>query len=237
MPSPTSNLERSRRSGAHQIPEQRAGILDAAEVLFLQHGIEPTRMVDIATRAGITKITLYRYFPNRDAIALEIHRRMIQRLAEVAGPPHIDFTAPDAAVVSVRTMVRRFAELRDVFRFMGMFDQTYLDHPSNLPQTRWVKEQITAGSPNANPQAFMQSFAEAERVTIAMNAMTWFLEKLALRGELSWSSETVPLNDSLRLFEEMVVRFLEPTPTASSDSPANQPNLNDSKSDESISPT
>ena len=34
--------------------EQRSSILDAAETLFLQNGLESTRMIDIAAQAGIT---------------------------------------------------------------------------------------------------------------------------------------------------------------------------------------
>jgi AcrR family transcriptional regulator len=220
MPRSTSALERTRRSGAHQIPQQRAAILDAAEELFLRRGIEPTTMVDIAARAGITKITLYRYFPNRDAIALEIHQRAIQRLAEVAGPPHIDFDAPDAAVVSIRAMVRNFDALQDAFRFMGMFDQTYLDRASDTPLTRWVKEQIAARRPDANPKTLMHSFVDAERVTLAMNAMTWFLEKLAMRGELSWGADGVSLQRYLLMFEDMIVGFLKTDSLIRPDSPS-----------------
>ena len=70
-----SKLDTARQNGAHQVDEQRSSILDAAEALFLQNGLDSTRMIDIAAQAGITKVTLYRYFPNRDVIALEIHAR------------------------------------------------------------------------------------------------------------------------------------------------------------------
>lgn len=73
-----SRLAASRRDGAHQAEEQRARILDAAQKLFFAKGIAATRMVDVAAEAGITKVTLYRYFSNR----------------AVGGPPRRERRAP-----------------------------------------------------------------------------------------------------------------------------------------------
>ena len=80
MATPRSKLDTGRQNGRHQVDEQRSSILDAAEALFLQNGLESTRMIDIAAQAGITKVTLYRYFPNRDVIALAIHARMMEKI-------------------------------------------------------------------------------------------------------------------------------------------------------------
>ena len=47
---------------------RRAEILDAALRLFGKKGFIPTRMEDIADRAGLAKGTLYLYFSSKDAI-------------------------------------------------------------------------------------------------------------------------------------------------------------------------
>ena len=82
---PASQSANNRISGKHQLDEQRTAILDAAEKLFLEAGIENTRMIDIAQQAGITRVTLYRYFANRDEVAVEVHLRFIKNTAQRCG--------------------------------------------------------------------------------------------------------------------------------------------------------
>ena len=89
-------------------------------------------MVDIAAEAGITKVTLYRYFPNRDEIAVEIHARMLNRVAEMVPAQETEYTLENAAKI-IRLMIENFDALRDAFRYMGMFDSLYLDCPASAP--------------------------------------------------------------------------------------------------------
>jgi AcrR family transcriptional regulator len=58
-------------------PEQ---IIQAAFELFGERGLANTRLQDIAERAGVSKGTIYLYFPNKE----ELFREMIQRTAVAA---------------------------------------------------------------------------------------------------------------------------------------------------------
>jgi hypothetical protein len=42
-----------------------------------------------------------------------------------------------------------------------------------------------------------------------MSTVIWFLEKLALRGELTWSNQAVPLEAHLAAFEEMITGYID----------------------------
>ena len=42
-----------------------------------------------------------------------------------------------------------------------------------------------------------------------MSALIWFLEKLALRGELTWSDAEIPIEEHLHIFEQMIFSYLE----------------------------
>ena len=44
---------------------------------------------------------------------------------------------------------------------------------------------------------------------MAVSTVIWFLEKLALRGELTWSDEAVPLQQYLDHFEDMIVSYID----------------------------
>jgi AcrR family transcriptional regulator len=237
----TSKLATSRQTGRHQVDEQRSSILDAAEKLFLQNGLEKTRMIDIAAQAGITKMSLYRYFPNRDVIALQIQARMMDRIAsqvDPGSPADEPVSEPELSLEMARSlarsMIRNFPALRDAYRYMAMFDSLYLDNPPDPALVQWTKNQLQslswtgragyAGVPDESSASVeAPAFTEApsnalkdisregikgDRIIMVISTVIWFLEKLALRGELTWSDQAVPLEEHLKLFEEMILGYL-----------------------------
>ena len=54
--------------GERRVEAAADRILDAAETLFTRHGAANVAMNDVATAAGCSRATLYRYFENRDAL-------------------------------------------------------------------------------------------------------------------------------------------------------------------------
>ena len=58
-------------------------ILDAAADLFAEHGPTGVGMNDIATAAGCSRATVYRYFENRRALQLAFVNREALRLAQL----------------------------------------------------------------------------------------------------------------------------------------------------------
>jgi AcrR family transcriptional regulator len=56
-------------------PEARPGqILDAALEVFAECGVSGARLEDIGRRAGVSKATIYVYFPNKEALFREVIR-------------------------------------------------------------------------------------------------------------------------------------------------------------------
>jgi len=56
-------------------PEARPGqILDAALEVFAECGLSGARLEDIGRRAGVSKATIYVYFPNKEALFREVIR-------------------------------------------------------------------------------------------------------------------------------------------------------------------
>jgi AcrR family transcriptional regulator len=209
MKTRSSKLENSRQTGKHQVDDQRLSILDAAETLFLQNGLEKTKMVDIAALAGITKITLYRYFPNRDAIALDIQARMLQKITSLV-------TEEDSLIPVkrekklIQMMIRNFGVLRDSYRYIGMFDQIYLDNTQDADTIKATKDQLITLSLEwgASLENVPEDFHN-NRYLMIISTVIWFLEKLAMRGELTWSDRAVPIEEHLRLFEEMILNYID----------------------------
>lgn len=53
-------------------PDRREQILDEAQRLFLEHGLDSTTTRQIALAVGISQPSLYAHFASRDAIAVEL---------------------------------------------------------------------------------------------------------------------------------------------------------------------
>lgn len=205
----SSQSAHNRSSGKHQVDEQRTAILEAAEKLFLEQGIENTPMIAIAEQAGITRVTLYRYFANRDEVAVAVQLRFRQKTERLLQLEPLDHTL-ESHQRRTQAMIRNFDALRDMYRYAGMFDRIYLDNTSTPALTRWTIDQLMMSrtkSPSARKGAPETPYREEIRVII--NTVIWFLQKLALRGELTWSDKSVPMQEHLQIFEAMIMGIFD----------------------------
>jgi AcrR family transcriptional regulator len=63
-------MARPRSAQAH------ADVLDAAQTLFAERGIDATSMDAIAAESGVSKATIYKHWPDKDALCLEVMVRL-----------------------------------------------------------------------------------------------------------------------------------------------------------------
>ncbi|MFI0446649.1 TetR/AcrR family transcriptional regulator [Actinomadura sp. 6N118] len=77
-----SLLERAYSDAVERVDdsdESRTRILDAAYELFCRMGIQRSTMEDVARRAGVSRITVYRRFTTKDALVEQVVRREFRR--------------------------------------------------------------------------------------------------------------------------------------------------------------
>src|ERR671932_2541425 len=75
----SQNPEPRRR----RLPEERPRqIIEAALEVFGERGLAGARLGEIAKRAGVSKGTIYLYFPNKEALFCEMIREMVGRTIE-----------------------------------------------------------------------------------------------------------------------------------------------------------
>lgn len=69
----------------------RSALLDAARALIAEGGFAAASAAAVTARAGVATGTLYRYFPSREALLMEVFRRIsdqeMARLEDIAGGP------------------------------------------------------------------------------------------------------------------------------------------------------
>jgi AcrR family transcriptional regulator len=88
-PAPSSPPPRGTRRSSprwRRLPEERPRqILDAALEVFGERGLAGARLDDIARRAGVSKGTIYLYFPNKEELFREVVRAVVvDRLRQAA---------------------------------------------------------------------------------------------------------------------------------------------------------
>ncbi len=75
----------------------RARILEAArDVVSRSTTVGEVRLNEIAKAAGVGQGTLYRHFPTRDALLLEVYRRDVDEMCDAAGDLVRDWPAAEA---------------------------------------------------------------------------------------------------------------------------------------------
>lgn len=78
---PDDSDERRRSIGSRRNPETQEAILEAAEALLLEGGVAGFSIEAVARRARAGKPTIYRWWPNKTALLLEVYHR--QKVAPV----------------------------------------------------------------------------------------------------------------------------------------------------------
>ena len=147
--SPPSPETKAAGPGRPKEPGKRAAILDAAKRLFVSQGFERVSMDQIATEAGVSKLTVYSHFGDKDSLFTEAVRAHCEE-----GMPTTLFVAePDTPVRE------RLIAIGNAFFSMIMTPEAIAGHrilcspqiaTSSMPAAFW----------EAGPQRVQESFAE-----------------------------------------------------------------------------
>jgi hypothetical protein len=134
---------------------------------------------------------------------------MLNKISSLV-PSGEDYLSLDHQRRRAQSMIRNFIALRDAFRYIGMFDKVYLDNLPDTALTQWTKDQLTSlnWSQTRLPDVVREN-PQGNQLAVVMNTITWFLEKLALRGELTWSDKEIPLEEHLKVFEDMMMGYFD----------------------------
>ena len=135
--------------GRPKDPGKRAAILDAAKRMFVSHGFERVSMDQIAAEAGVSKLTVYSHFGDKESLFAEAVRAHCEQ-----GMPTSLFVAEPETPVR-----QRLTAIGNAFFSMIMTPEAIAGHrilcspqvaTSAMPALFW----------EAGPQRVQQGFAE-----------------------------------------------------------------------------
>jgi AcrR family transcriptional regulator len=158
-------LEPQRDVGRQRV----AGLLQAAAAVFQERGFEAATMAEIAARADAKIGSLYRFFPNKDALAEALTSQYSEALRAEFDAIHAraaDATPQELGDILIDLLVRRHPQTR---AFAALMDSR-ADWPEVRRQLRTqtladIKTALTTCAPDLDDQ-------EAEDVaTVVLNNM------------------------------------------------------------------
>ncbi len=143
---------------AHRERQQQR-ILDAAETLFDEHGIDRVTMADITSASGVRASTVYQYFSNKDEIVWAILSALFTENTERAKQRLEGATTGLGRVTALLEFMADELSLHPAkARFMAQFDALYARD--------WPAERLLTLEAQINPQGF-RYFSELIREGIA----------------------------------------------------------------------
>jgi len=120
----------------------REEILVAAKELILEKGITGVTIMDIAKKAGISRVTLYKHFNSIHEIALEIQIRILSEFAANNAPYEAENkTGAERLQVLLDGFSNYFKDHREDMRFIAVFDLAYVkEYPSPELKRKYAEE-------------------------------------------------------------------------------------------------
>lgn len=123
---PTSHEPRQARSR-----ETLTRLLDAAEAVLSEGGLEAATVPAIAQRAGVSVGAVYRRFPDKDGLLRAVHERVVRRYRE-ANAQHGTATFADVPLERivggiVTQLVQVYRERRRLMQAMLRYTETHSD--------------------------------------------------------------------------------------------------------------
>ncbi|HRN62121.1 MAG TPA: TetR/AcrR family transcriptional regulator [Luteimonas sp.] len=135
---------------------KRAAILDAASRMFTRHGFEGASMDQIASEAGVSKLTVYSHFGDKEALFAEAVRAVCASLM-----PDELFTADPAAPLPAQ-----LAGIARAFFALATSDEALAAHRMMMTpgSNEHLRHMFWQAGPERTQRAFM-SFIEARMAT------------------------------------------------------------------------
>jgi len=149
------------------IADFRERLCDAAERLFAQHGTEAVTIRQLAAAIGVSPMTPYRYFKDKDAILAAVRARGFDRHAEALERAYADTPADRRAAAIGAAYVRFALENPEAYKLMFDIRQaSESEYPdlvraaerSRRTMTLHLRDQIAAGALKGDPELIGHMF-------------------------------------------------------------------------------
>lgn len=206
-PKPPAPRRRPKQARSQQIVR---AIEEACARILAAEGPEAVNTNRIAEVAGVNIASVYRYFPNKDAILAELYERQMELEGAILDALHARAAEIDALPLegTLRLLVDVYAEHR--LRLLRLHEDFYRRHHGAFDLAERASDRY-AHSWQKQSSVWLRGVLElhAREVQTKDLARAGFLVLSALRGIMDAAVKERPAELSDPLFRAQVVRLLE----------------------------
>ncbi len=191
------------------VAEFRNRLCDVGALLFAERGFEGFNMRELAVRLGVSSMTPYRYFKNKEAIMSEIRIRAFALFADWL-EEHL--SAPGA---DDNTLIRAYAQyaIQEQAQYRLMFDliqPASATLPAIAAQERRVREVLTAHMRAVMDRKLISG--DPELLSLILWSVLHGVTALYLSGKLSSEDLDRSLSNAVRFFSSCTVEAKDGAP-------------------------
>lgn len=155
--------------------QTRLDIVTAATALFRKQGFDDTSMTEIAVAAGVSRRTLYRYFPTKEDIVFESPREWLEIFESVVATRRPGESTRDVIERAVLTVAEHLVGRRDriVEEFAILQSSVALRARRGRSDDEWIERYLELLAPDvvAGPEGLRQAVVCAMALRGAQNAL------------------------------------------------------------------
>lgn len=135
--------------------QTRRDIVGAATALFRERGFDDTPMTEVAVAAGVSRRTLYRYFPTKEDIVFESPREWQEVFESVVATRRHGEATRDLIVRAVTAVSEHLAEQRDriVQEFALLQSSAALRARRGRSDDEWIERYLELLGPDVEGDA------------------------------------------------------------------------------------
>jgi AcrR family transcriptional regulator len=193
-----------RRGRAHNAEGAREAILNAAEIVFAEHGFDGARVDAIAETAGYNKSLLFQYFGDKLGLYEAVTRRADKEITEL----EMRILAPLIEDETIASDARRFKAFLETL-IGGLFDYL-LDHPRLTRIILWEQAEgwqtyakFISRADVEDVDQFRVLFQKAHRAGLLRSDLDPIVQ-LTIAEQMCWSYlSTIPLYQILLAEEDL----------------------------------
>jgi AcrR family transcriptional regulator len=181
-----------RELSPSEIEDFRDKLCDAALQIFAEKGVEGLTMREVAGRLGVSPMTPYRYFKDKDAILAAVRARAFTQFAEtMERAERKGNTAVDRSNAAGEAYIRFALKHREAYRLM--FDVAQADDAAEYPalaqatarahatMSHHIKQLIDAGIFEGDPELIGYVFWAAIHGLVTLEFSCKFIKRYSFR--------------------------------------------------------
>lgn len=194
-------------------------IVQTAEMLFLEHGLDQVQMQDVADKEEIGIATLFRYFPKKDRLIVAVASHNLEKhVSSFFEIVYEDIPAYDRLIklfnlltIDSSDTLSKSAVFREAFESYASFSQEPLDTIQDYidTQKRVADLVLHLVDEGVRDKSFRSDIPVKETIITAINSYGTFGSNITLKSPITYLEEDIAPHRQQQCLKEMLLSYVK----------------------------